>query len=59
MPHLSSFDDKINAAGGQVVLRQLRELSKRDTKRVRRFLTEHGEKLSGVARREATKYLEA
>ena len=35
----------------------LRELSKRDPKRVRRFLTEHGGKLKGVARREATKYL--
>ncbi len=33
----------------------LRELSKRDPERVRRFLTEH--KLTGVARREATKYL--
>ena len=33
----------------------LRELSKRDPRRVRRFLTEH--KLTGVARREATKYL--
>ena len=37
----------------------LRELSKRDPKRVRRFLDEHGAKLSGVARREATKYLKA
>ncbi len=37
----------------------LRELSKRDPKRVRRFLTEHGERLTGVARREATKYLKA
>jgi 3-methyladenine DNA glycosylase AlkD len=37
----------------------LRELSKRDPKRVRRFLTEHGGKLTGVARREATKYLKA
>ena len=36
---------------------QLRELSKRDTKRVRRFLTEHNEELTGVAKREATKYL--
>jgi 3-methyladenine DNA glycosylase AlkD len=35
----------------------LRELSKRDPKRVRRFLTEHGEKLTGVAKREAMKYL--
>ncbi len=35
---------------------QLRELSKRDPKRVRRFLMEHGEKLKGVARREAMKY---
>ena len=33
----------------------LRELSKRDPKRVRRFLTEHP--LTGVAGREATKYL--
>jgi 3-methyladenine DNA glycosylase AlkD len=37
----------------------LRELSKRDPKRVRQFLTDHGGKLSGVARREATKYLKA
>jgi 3-methyladenine DNA glycosylase AlkD len=37
----------------------LRELSKRDPKRVRRFLNEHGWKLKGVARREATKYLKA
>ena len=37
----------------------LRELSKRDPKRVRRFLNEHGEKLRAVARREATKYLKA
>jgi 3-methyladenine DNA glycosylase AlkD len=37
----------------------LRELSKRDPDRVRRFLTEHGEKLTGVAKREATKYLKA
>jgi 3-methyladenine DNA glycosylase AlkD len=37
----------------------LRELSKRDPERVRRFLTEHGQKLTGVARREATKYLKA
>jgi 3-methyladenine DNA glycosylase AlkD len=36
----------------------LRELSKRDPKRVRQFLEEHGRKLTGVARREATKYLE-
>lgn len=34
----------------------LRELSKRDPGRVRRFLTEHGERLTGVAKREATKY---
>jgi len=38
---------------------QLRELSKRDSKRVRMFLMEHGEKLTGVARREAMKYLDA
>jgi 3-methyladenine DNA glycosylase AlkD len=37
----------------------LRELSKRDPERVRRFLTEHGPKLKGVAKREATKYLKA
>jgi 3-methyladenine DNA glycosylase AlkD len=37
----------------------LRELSKRDPERVRGFLTEHGRKLTGVARREATKYLKA
>jgi 3-methyladenine DNA glycosylase AlkD len=37
----------------------LRELSKRDPKRVRRFLNEHGGKLRGVAKREATKYLKA
>ena len=37
----------------------LRELSKRDAKRVRRFLTDHGRKLRGVAKREATKYLKA
>ena len=37
----------------------LRELSKRDPERVRRFLTEHGGKLAGVARREATKYLKS
>ena len=35
----------------------LRELAKRDPKRVRRFLGDHGEKLTGVARREAMKYL--
>jgi 3-methyladenine DNA glycosylase AlkD len=35
----------------------LRELSKREPKRVRRFLTEHGTKLTGVAKREATRYL--
>jgi 3-methyladenine DNA glycosylase AlkD len=35
----------------------LRELSKRDPERVRQFLTEHGETLRGVAKREATKYL--
>ena len=35
----------------------LRELAKRDPKRVRRFLKDHGEKLTGVARREAMKYL--
>ena len=35
----------------------LRELSKRDAPRVRRFLAEHGSVLKGVARREATKYL--
>ena len=35
----------------------LRELSKRDPARVRRFLVEHGATLKGVARREATKYL--
>jgi 3-methyladenine DNA glycosylase AlkD len=37
----------------------LRELSKRDPQRVRRFLTEHGAPLMAVARREATKYLDA
>jgi 3-methyladenine DNA glycosylase AlkD len=37
----------------------LRELSKRDPERVRRFLKEHDNKLTGVARREATKYLKA
>jgi 3-methyladenine DNA glycosylase AlkD len=36
-----------------------RELSKRDPNRVRRFLSEHGGKLKGVAKREATKYLKA
>jgi 3-methyladenine DNA glycosylase AlkD len=35
----------------------LRELSKRDPERVRRFLDEYGRKLTGVAKREATKYL--
>lgn len=35
----------------------LRELSKRDGPRVRRFLDEHGAPLKGVARREASKYL--
>jgi 3-methyladenine DNA glycosylase AlkD len=35
----------------------LRELSKRDAKRVRRFLKDHGHRLKGVARREASKYL--
>jgi 3-methyladenine DNA glycosylase AlkD len=35
----------------------LRELSKRDTQRVRRFLREHGARLKGVALREASKYL--
>jgi len=35
----------------------LRELSKHDVPRVRRFLKEHGAPLKGVARREATKYL--
>ena len=34
----------------------LRELSKRDPNRVRRFLADHGPKLTGVARREAMKY---
>ena len=37
----------------------LRELSKRDPERVRRFLADHGERLTGVARREAGKYLAA
>ena len=36
----------------------LRELSKRDPKRVRRFLDEQGAPLMAVARREATKYLD-
>ncbi len=35
----------------------LRELSKHDPDRVRRFLDDHGAPLKGVARREATKYL--
>lgn len=35
----------------------LRELSKRNPARVRRFLADHGAVLKGVARREATKYL--
>ncbi len=35
----------------------LRELSKRDPARVRRFLADHGATLKGVTRREATKYL--
>jgi 3-methyladenine DNA glycosylase AlkD len=35
----------------------LRELSKRDPARVRRFLAAHGATLKGVARREAGKYL--
>lgn len=35
----------------------LRELSKRDPARVRRFLADHGAMLKGVARREASKYL--
>lgn len=35
----------------------LRELSKRDAPRVRRFLADHGATLGGVARREANKYL--
>ena len=35
----------------------LRELSRRDALRVRRFLVAHGATLKGVARREATKYL--
>ena len=37
----------------------LRELSKRDPQRVRRFLDECGAPLMAVARREATKYLDA
>ena len=36
----------------------LRELSKRDPERVRRFLADHGAALGGVARREAIKYLD-
>ena len=36
---------------------RLRELLKRDPKRVRRFLKDQREKLTGVAKREATKYL--
>jgi 3-methyladenine DNA glycosylase AlkD len=35
----------------------LRELSKRDQQRIRRFLKEHGARLKGFARREASKYL--
>ena len=35
----------------------LRELSKRNPERVRRFLADHGAALGGVARREAVKYL--
>src|SRR5262249_30555454 len=35
----------------------LRELSKRDQQRVRGFLREHGARLKGVARKEASKYL--
>jgi 3-methyladenine DNA glycosylase AlkD len=35
----------------------LRELSKRDPRRVRRFLNDHGTKLKRVARHEAEKYL--
>jgi len=35
----------------------LRELSKRHPERVRRFLEDHAPKLTGVAKREATKYL--
>lgn len=34
-----------------------RELSKRDAERVSRFLAEHGRTLTGVAKREAAKYL--
>jgi 3-methyladenine DNA glycosylase AlkD len=37
----------------------LRELSKRDPQRVRRFLDENGAPLMAIARREATKYLAA
>ena len=36
----------------------LRELSKRDAERVRRFLADHGASLRGFARREAEKYLD-
>jgi 3-methyladenine DNA glycosylase AlkD len=36
----------------------LRELSKRDAKRVRRFLKDHGDRLKTFARREASKYLD-
>jgi 3-methyladenine DNA glycosylase AlkD len=36
----------------------LRELSECDPERVRRFLEEYGRKLTGAAKREATKYLE-
>ncbi|HLW90491.1 MAG TPA: DNA alkylation repair protein [Roseiarcus sp.] len=35
----------------------LRELSKHDARRVRRFLKDHGARLKGVARREASRYL--
>jgi 3-methyladenine DNA glycosylase AlkD len=35
----------------------LRDLSKRDPERVRRFLADHGSRLRGVARREAGKHL--
>jgi 3-methyladenine DNA glycosylase AlkD len=37
----------------------LRELSKRDPERVQRFLEQYGRKLTGVACREAAKYLKA
>ena len=37
----------------------LRELSKRDPDRVRRFLAEHGAAMKAFARREAEKYLAA